>query len=304
MSRNPQPLTKSEQVAVNLMTVPFTALFSAAHLVVNGIAKARSKTKQAPKAPAQPSISPKALPVSPPSTFTIADRVCSANIGGQQVNFFQYHRAGLIRISCRANRRVLHAAFTADVAEQCGIAFDLDGAIQWIRERGFPRQDNQSATAGKQRHDDAVLGAEDEESPPFDQPYKSPRMARPGLEKAAKKSAPQGASDQASHTLSPVENGKGRPFTGRILFFGEEKRNGRPGEKPFVTYVMKLESESSEHVKDFLGEHLAELVEQHNLRVGQVVTVQLMGREHFFVEVNGKLEERRRNHYSIKTHTH
>lgn len=303
MSRNPQPLSVKEEAAVNMITMPFMALFSAAHMVANGIAKARATKVQATKAPPEPAPRPKAVPVVPPSTLTPADRVCSAKIAGQNVNFFQYYRAGIIRVSCRANRRLQEAVFTADIADQCNIAFDLDGAIQWIRQSGFPRPGQQSAQAGRQRPADTVLDAVDDDSPPFDQLHKSPRMARPGLDNIGKMPAPKGAADEAMHALIPVDESKGRPFTGRILFFGEEKRQGRPGEKPYVTYVMKLESESNSYKKDFIGEHLGELVEQHKLRIGQVVTVQLMGREHFQVEVNGKLEDRRRNHYSIKTST-
>jgi len=299
MSRNFQPLSTNEQVAVNLITLPFRVASSAVDFIRGGLARAKPVAKPAPQAPAQTVAQPVSA-AAPSNTLIVADRVCSAMIGGQSVNFFQYVQAKVIRVSSRVNRRQLEANFTPAIADECGIAFDLDGAIQWIRERGFPRP--ASAAKGNRQEREAMPNLEpDESAPPFDAPFKSPRKVRPGLDKTAG-AASNGAETEQARTLIPAAGNKGRPFTGRIMFAGEEKRYGAPGEKPYVTYVMKLESESRTFVKDFVGEHLGELVAEHKLKIGDLVTVQLLGREHFTVEVDGKTEDRRRNRYSIKTH--
>jgi hypothetical protein len=299
MSRNFPPLSPNEQVAVNLITLPFRVASSAVDLIKGGLARAKPVAKPVPQAPAQTVAQPPST-AAPSNTLIIADRVCSAMIGGQSVNFFQYVQAKVIRVSSRVDRRQLEANFTPAIADECGIAFDLDGAIQWIRERGFPRPS--SAAKGNRQDREASSNPEPEGSaPPFDAPFKSPRKVRSGLDKTAG-AASNGTEAEQSRTLIPAAANKGRPFTGRVTFAGEEKRHGAPGEKPYVTYVMKLESESRAFVKDFVGEHLGELVAEHKVEIGDLVTVQLLGREHFTVEVDGRIENRRRNRYSIKTH--
>lgn len=298
MSRNFQPLSSNEQVAVNLITLPFRVASNAVDFIKGGLARAKPVAKPASQAPAQ-TVAQAASAAAPSNTLIVADRVCSAMIAGQSVSFFQYVQAKVIRISSRVNRRHLEANFTPAIADECGIAFDLDGAIQWIRERGFPSPAN--AVKGGRQAREAKPDGEPDAAPPFDAPFKSSRKAGPGSGRTAA-AADKGAETEQPRTLIPAAANKGRPFTGRITFAGEEKRYGAPGEKPYVTYVVKLESESRSFVKDFVGEHLGELVAQYKVKIGDLVTVQLLGREHFSVVVDGRTEERRRNHYSIKTH--
>ena len=64
---------------------------------------------------------------------------------------------------------------------------------------------------------------------------------------------------------------------------------------------MTLRSETGSYEKQFIGEHLADLVTDMDLREGQLVRLQLLGKHHFEVEVNGKMEPRNRNHFAIET---
>jgi hypothetical protein len=302
---HPPAHSKSDALVISALALPFMAFHKAGSLIARSLSRNPAATPPAPPAPAPAPVqsAPAAAPAFNP--LVPANRVCSAEIDGHNVSFYQYFGAKVIRASCRANRRLQEATFTPAIADECGIAFDLDGAIQWIRERGFGSQRPHASQPGSPRkgssepRDDVDMIA-----PPFDAPFKSAPMARPGREKS--KGQPvqaQGATAQPFvHTLDPVAEHQGRPFRGRIQFFGEETRPGRGQDKPYVTYVLRMESESRAYSKDFLGEHLGELVEKYQLKRGQLVTVQLIGREHFQVEVNGKMEDRRRNHYSIKVH--
>lgn len=297
---HPQAHSKSDALIISALAMPFMAFHKAGSLIGRSLSRNPAAPPPAPPAPAPAAAPPQPAPAPTFNPLVPANRVCSANIDGQNVNFYQYVDAKVIRVSCRANRRLQEATFTPTIAEECGIAYDLDGAIQWIRERGFAGQRPHAGRAGSPQQGDEV----DLIAPPFDAPFKSRPMARPGMEKAKGQQAPASsvAAQPFVHTLDPVAEHQGRPFRGRILFFGEETRPGRGQEKPYRTYVLRMESESRTYTKDFLGEHLGELVAKQQLHLGQLVTVQLVGREHFQVEVNGKTEDRRRNHYSIKVH--
>jgi hypothetical protein len=300
MSQIPQALTKGEAFAVAALAMPYMVIKTAGRLIGRSLA---SKPTVAPPAPTPAAVHPPSPAVAPSTAFVAADRVCSVEISGQRVNFYQYFNAKVIRASTRANRRLQEAAFTPAIAEECRIEYDLDGAIEWIREHGFGGARSQPAKQVSQHRDIEQPTRADLATPPFDAPYTSPAAARPGAAKTrAQKPAPSAPAPSLNHTFVPVDDRQGRPFRGRILNFGEETRPGRGDQKPYVTYVLKMESESGQYTKDFLGEHLGELVEQHTLRIGQTVTVQLVAKEHFEVEVNGKMEPRRRNHYSIKVH--
>ena len=302
MSTTPQALTRGETIAIAALAMPYMVIKTAGRLIGRSLTRNPVAAQPAPPAPA--AVQPQGPAAPPFTTLVPANRVCSTEIGGQRVNFYQYFDAKVIRASCRANRILQEAMFTPAIAEECGIAFDLDGAIQWIWERGFNGPRAQSAKKASPQHQSPVANADiDQVAPPFDEPIKSASIARPGAVKAkGQKPVPSASAQTFVHTLVPADERQGRPFRGRILNFGEETRPGRGEQKSYVTYVLRMESESGQYTKDFIGEHLDELVQQHNLSVGQLVTVQLVGKEHFEVEVNGKLEPRKRNHYSIKVH--
>lgn len=295
--------SKSDAFLISALAVPFMAFHKAGSLIGRSLSRnpaASTPVPPTPTAPAPAEVKPQAAASPSFNPLVPANRVCSVSIDGQYVNFYQYFDAKVIRVSCRANRRLQEAMFTPALAEECGIAFDLDGAIQWIRERGFSGQRSLAGRAGSPVQRDDV----DPIAPPFDAPFKSRPMARAGMGKTKGQQAPAHSAPAQPfvHSIDPVPEHQGRPFRGRIQFFGEEVRPGRGNEKPYRTFVLRMESESRAYTKDFLGEHLGELVEKHQLQIDQLVTVQLLGREHFQVEVDGKMEDRRRNHYSIKVH--
>lgn len=304
MSTTTQALTRGETVAVAALAMPYMVIKTAGRLIGRSLTRNPVVAQPAPPTPAPAAVQPQGPAASPFTALVPANRVCSTEIGGQKVNFYQYFDARVIRASCRANRILQEAMFTPAIAEESGIAFDLDGAIQWIRERGFNGALAQSVKKASPQQRSPVPSADaDQIAPPFDEPIKSAPTALPGAVKAkGQKPAPSAPAQTFVHTLVPADERQGRPFRGRILNFGEETRPGRGEQKSYVTYVLHMESESGQYTKDFIGEHLDELVQQHNLSVGQLVTVQLVGKEHFEVEVNGKMEPRKRNHYSIKVH--
>lgn len=303
MSLTPQALTSGESIAVAALAMPYMVIKTAGRLIGRILARNSAAAQPAPPAPASAAVQPQVPAVSPSIALVAANRVCSAEIGGQNVNFYQYFEAKVIRASTRANRRLQEATFTPAIAEECGIAYDLDGAIQWIRERGFGGARTQSLKKGPQHHDPEQPDGAELFEPQVDAPFKSAPMTRPGTAKVkGQKPVASAPAQPFMHTLVPADERQGRPFRGRILNFGEDTRPGRGDQKPYVTYVLKMESESGQHTKDFIGEHLNELVQKYNLSAGQLVTVQLVGKEHFEVELNGKMEPRKRNHYSIKIH--
>ena len=61
-----------------------------------------------------------------------------------------------------------------------------------------------------------------------------------------------------------------------------------------------MRTETGLYEKHFIGEHLADLVTDLGLREGELVCL-LLGKHHFEVEVNGKMEARSRNHFAIET---
>lgn len=303
MSLTPQALTRGESIAVAALAMPYMVIKTAGRLIGRILARNSAAAQPAPPAPASAAVQPQVPSVSPSTALVAANRVCSAEIGGQNVNFYQYFEAKVIRASTRANRRLQEATFTPAIAEECGIAYDLDGAIEWIRERGFGSARTQSLRNGPQHNNPEQPDGVELFAPQVDAPFKSAPMTRPDTAKVkGQKPVPSAPAQPFMHTLVPADERQGQPFRGRILNFGEDTRPGRGDQKPYVTYVLKMESESGQHTKDFIGEHLDELVQKYNLSAGQLVTVQLVGKEHFEVELNGKMEPRKRNHYSIKVH--
>jgi hypothetical protein len=305
MSRNPETLSKVEEAAVGLVTLPFMVASATCSIVKRGYARIIGTTKAASPPAVQYPVVASAVPaVTPIPKLTIADRVFSASIRGQQVSFFHYYEAKVIRISTRANRRVLEALFTPDLADASNTAFDIDGAIEWIRKRGFT--DQQPAPTPAAKAPESVTKAADTRQPQSSTPVAAESTpARPSgdLGKGSTKANSAPVTAVSEKRLEYVTGGKNRAFRGRIERFGQEKRKAtRPGEKDYMTYVVALASETGAYTKEFIGEHLADLVEQHQLEVGRLVTIQLIAKEFFQVEVAGKLEDRCRNHYSVELH--
>jgi len=280
MSLNPQAPKKPDDFAFALLSFPFDTL----EAIGSRIAAAfTSKTKQQLRN-AEPAPASERVPhITANQQYMIADRVHRTEVRGRNVSFYQYHVAQVIRISCRELRHLKPIDFTPTIAKGAGLVYDIDGAIQWVRQNGL------EATAAKQ-------AATNEASRASKAVAKTPEAKD---EPVKAKPVPP-SSTSASLNIVRATGNKSMPFTGKIVSFGitQIKSEGR---KPYSTYAMTLRSETGSYEKQFIGEHLADLVTDLGLREGQLVCLQLQGKHHFEVEVNGKMEERSRNHYSIET---
>lgn len=274
MSLIHQAPKKSDGLAVTLLAFPFLAI----QAVTGHIAAGFTRKSSEPAVAVLP-----ILDVIPTQQFEIADRVCIAEVRGQKVSFRQYFAAKVIRITSRDMRHLKPIEFTPAIADGAALMYDLDGAIQWVRMNGL--------------ESDAAERAASKSIRPEKGPAKMQAPARVENEPAAAKTASAAASPNSR--IVPATGNKSAPFTGRIVSFGITKRT--VDKKTFSTYAMKLRSESGAYEKEFLGEHLSDLVTDLGLEEGQLVRVQLLGKHFFEVEVDGKMEERNRNHYSIET---
>lgn len=280
MSLNPHVPKNPNDAVLSLVSFPFNTLEAiGSRIVAAFMSKSKPHPKHGDKAPMNDVIPP----VTAKQQYMIADRVHRAEVGGRNVSFYQYHAAQVIRISCRDLRFLKPIEFTPAIADSAELAYDIDGAIQWVRRNGLePNAATQVAepralSAGKTATQAAVIKEE---------------PARPKPTVSAAPAAPL--------NIIPATGNKSRPFTGKILSFGVTQIKSE-GRKPYSTYAMTLRSETGAYEKQFIGEHLADLVTDMSLREGQLVCLQLEGKHYFQVEVNGKMEDRSRNHYAIET---
>lgn len=277
MSLTHQAPKKSDGLAVTLLAFPFQALQAVTGHLAGAITR---KSNQHSTADAMP------VPdVTPNQQYEIADRVCIAEVRGQKVSFRQYFAANVIRITSRDMRHLKPIEFTPAIADGAALVYDIDGAIQWVRQNGLESEAAKRAASKSSGRPEK--GASKTQSPPREIEAE-PVTAEPASPAAVPK----------SHIV-PATGNKSVPFTGRIVSFGITKRT--VDKKTFSTYAMKLQSESGAYEKEFIGEHLSDLVTDMSLKEGQLVRVQLVGKHYFEVEVNGVWEERNRNHYSIET---
>lgn len=269
---NPREMKKSDEAAIFLLAFPYMALISAGRLIMKA-----ANMKIGTKAESPPAEIPDSTPaITANPTFNIADRVHSANIHGKKFCFFQYFSTDVIRVTSRGTGAMREELFTRSIAAENSLVFDIDGAIEWIRTSTPSRG---PAPAAKQL---------------------SPRKVEAKRAPGAKELAPAPAHVPAvESTIVPAPANKAKPFTGNILYFGEVERTGLNDEKPYITYSIKLQSESGSYEKEFIGEHLAELVAKHDLQVGMLVKLQLLGKHHFTVVVDGKTERRCRNEFAL-----
>lgn len=278
MSTNPHVPKNPNDFLLSLVSFPFNTIEAIGSRVVSAFtSKSKARPKEAPSAPFAEAIPP----VTANQQYMIADRVYRTEVCGRNVSFYQYHAAQVIRISCRDLRLLKPIDFTPDTAAGAALVYDIDGAIQWVRKNGL------DTNAAKQ-------GA----TPPAPRTSKATVKAAEANEEPIKPKPTVAAA--APVNIIRAAGNKSRPFTGKIVSFGitQIKSEGR---KPYSTYAMTLRSESGSYEKQFIGEHLADLVSEMDLHEGQLVCLQLQGKHQFQVEVGGKMEDRSRNHYAIET---
>lgn len=282
MSPNPQAPEKSEGMAVTLLAFPFIAIEAAGHRILAALS---SKSKQQPKQPAAAEQPAPTIP-SKHQQFIAADRVYSTEVRGRRVSFYQYFASKVIRITCRDLRHLKPIEFTPAIADSEALVYDIDGAIQWVRKNGLDADSVKRAVSKTQSRPEK--GTSPESTPSG------------GAGDKDGKAKPDATTSLAPLNIVPATGNKSLPFTGRIVSFGNTTRKGGD-QKPYVTYAMKLQAETGAYEKDFIGEHLSDLVTDLGLRERQLVCIQLIGKHHFEVEVDGKMQARSRNHYTIKT---
>lgn len=285
MSLDPQAPKKSGDLAYSLLTFPFDTL----EAIGSRIAAAfTSKSKQQPKEP-QPAPAGERIPdITANLQYMIADRAYSAEVCGRKVSLYQYHAAKVIRILCRDLRHLKPIDFTPDIADGAALVYDIDGAIQWVRKNGLESETVKRAVS--KAPNVASKGAAKTQSPSRDveeDPAKAKQVAPAAL-------------SSACLNIIPATGNKSTPFTGKVVSFGTTTIKSE-GRKSYTTYAMTLRSETGSYEKQFIGEHLADLVADMGLHEGQLVCLQLLGKHHFEVEVNGKMEARSRNHFAIET---
>lgn len=285
MSLTPQAPKKSEDLAFALLTFPFATIERVGARILAVLTKKENRhTVDTPT-----NLSGAAIPaVTPNLKYVVADRVHSAEVRGHKIGFYQYHEAKIIRISCRELRYFKPIDFTPAVAEAGSVAYDIDGAIQWVRQNGLESEAVKHAT--RKPPVQVSKGAVEAQ-------LLSTNANAPA---AVPKTSPPAAAAPALNIV-PAGGNKSAPFTGKIVSFGITKRSGGTDKKPYMTYAMKLQSESGAYEKEFIGEHLSDLVTDLELKEGQLVRIQLIGKHHFEVEVAGKMEPRSRNHFEIQT---
>lgn len=284
MSLNPQAPKKPDDFAFALLSFPFDTLEAIGSRIASAASAFTSKSKQQPKESESAQVVERMPDITANQQYMIADRVYRTEVRGHNVSFYQYHAAKIIRITCRELRHLKPIDFTPAIAEGAALVYDIDGAIQWVRQNGLESNAAKRAaapSAAPRASKEAVKTAESKDDLVH---------AKPAVSAAA----------AAPLNITPATGNKSMPFTGKIASFGvtEIKIEGR---KPYSTYAMTLQSETGTYKKQFIGEHLADLVADHGLREGQLVRLQLLGKHHFEVTENGKVEQRSRNHYAIQT---
>lgn len=280
MSLSPQAPKKPENFALSVVSFPFDTLEAIGSRIASAfVSKSKPQTKGQAPAPAGERVPD----VTANQQYMVADRVHIAEVRGRSLSFYQYHAAQVIRISCRDLRNLKPVEFTPAIAERASLTYDIDGATQWIRQVGF------ESSAAKQAASKAEA-----------RPDKGTAKASEGKEQVTSAAPVAPAAAKAPTNIVPATGNKSMPFTGRIVSFGTTQIKSE-GRKPYSTYAMTLRSETGSYEKQFIGEHLADLVTDLGLAEGKLVCLQLLGKHHFEVEVNGKMEARSRNHFAIQT---
>lgn len=271
---NPQPpeTKRADEVAVFLLALPYLALKCAGRMIM----KAASPKISTPPESLPEVIQDKLPAITPKPLYNIADRVHSSLIFGKKFCFYQYFAPEVIRVTSRGTGVLREEFFTPAIAAENSLLFSIDGAIEWVRG-AQPSKFGQVDPKPKRKEKDCV-------------------KVEPAV---LAKLAPAPAVVPSDSTIVPPPANKAKPFTGHILFFGEVERTGLHDKKPYITYAVKLRAESGLYEKEFIGEHLAELVSTHMLKIGMLVKLQLLGKHHFTVVVDGKTQHRSRNEFGL-----
>lgn len=268
---NPTPdLSKVDKTAIYILALPVLALQSAFDLTKRAITgKSAVSAELLPIQEEEPVVHNSCIP-----KYQIANRVHCAIMGTLKVSFYQYG-SHYIQAVTRRNGQCKKVTFSPSIASKQNLPYSIDGAMQWVRQVGFKEAIDASIP---------VIAAK---------PV-VPVLAAPLV----------GSTPQEKQSTKPVTSDyqpvKTRAFTGTIISMGESERPGKDGAPPYMTYSVKLAAQYGGLEKEFIGEHLSELVEANGLQLGQLIKLQLLGRNPFTVIVDGKEEKRNRNEYALE----
>lgn len=279
MSDSSKPLTKHD-IAAYLITAPFTAIeqgFSlAAKAGRNLISQSKDKEDASKPRPIPQSSQPL---VTANPVFIKADRVWSTLVRETKLSFYLYANAKEIRVNATRGSLKKQIVFTPQIASSQGLHFNFDGALIWVKTKGFV---------------DAPA--------PAPAPVLSPKVESPGP--VADDSKPQSKkefSKQSSAKPRVADSSyKTKPYFGTIVSLGAVVKPGMNGKPAYETFALKLDLNGGSFQKEFIGEHLAELAEELGLSVGNQIKIVSLGKTFFTVIVEGKEEERNRNGYEIE----
>lgn len=213
----------------------------------------------------------------------IADRTHSQMYGSVKVCFYQYSKQKYIKIVARKAGVTKELKFTPAIAEQKGILYCMESAIAWTRQEGFVEAKAPAVSS----------------SPKLE---KSKKLVE-ATESSSQSNSTSSSTNQVKVDPLPLTStAKSKPFRGRIIHMGEITRPKIGDKPPYQIYAIRLAAEYGGVEKEFSGEHLLELAEKYDLNINQVVSIQLLGRRSFNVEVNGVIEPRTRNEFSVVKH--
>lgn len=230
-----------------------------------------------------------------PKQFPVADLVDSQLFGSVKVCFYQYLDRNFIRAVARKNSVPKELYFTPEIAKNDCLVYNMKSAIEWVKKTGFAGVLEPAGISVAPAVQDAVAlphrtGGEklDKDEPAQETQVAMKAPAKPNVMRSA----------------SPLLRDW---MVGRITNIGRSTRPATIGpdkkEKPgYVTFVIKLRSDEDGVVKEFAGEHLAELAETLDLKEKQLVRLRQLGRNPFQVAdpKTGLIEERTRNEFAIE----
>lgn len=276
MGDHKKPFSKDD-LAVFLLSAPFIAIARGLSLAGKAIVSMLGNRSQRTESAVNPTVPAASGPVITANPeFVIADRIHSMMYGKLKVCFYQYSKLAEIRAIARKNGVSRQVIFTPEIATKAGFGYHMDGAIAWVRETGF-------ANAPPPAPVIALPKTEIAPAAPAHPPMKEKSTPKPVVNKV-----------QAENSF------RSRTYVGRIKNLGNAVKPGLNGKPDYETFVLKLETESMALEKEFIGEHLAELTDQYNLKKGNTIELTTLGRTFFTVMVDGKEDQRRRNGYAIK----
>jgi hypothetical protein len=268
-----------DNAAAYLITLPYIAMARGGALAKTVLTRKPSKQPAKAQAPQPTQVAATVVEKRAAAPLVIADRVHSELIGSQKVCFYQYNQVRRIKITTRQNGFMKEAIFSPEAAIAMSLPFTIESAAKWIRENWFePHAKSHTETLPESSTARGNIAT---------------AKSIPAKSDGATEVYPQRFEEKAKLIQSQK-----RPFEGQIVDFGVKQMPGHNDKPNYTTYFITLEN-SRIGRRDFIGEQLSELVEEHELQKGQHVRLHQLGKRMFQVLERGVKKERSRNEYLI-----